>query len=169
MKSAIKLFLLTFLLLPSVALADNPYVVHHDGGGHIPTYLYYWHQVSSRYDRLVIDGDCKSACTMALGIISLDRICITPRGSFSFHAAHTTRGTEKNEKFTQIMRSTYAAPVREWVDQHHALDTTSFTSIRASQVTFVQHCSAPKHYTRDKELLDIVNSNRAKGRNIGGK
>ena len=38
-------------------------------------------------ERVVIDGPCLSACTMVLGVIPRDRICVTPRARLGFHAA----------------------------------------------------------------------------------
>ncbi len=38
-----------------------------------------------RKERVIIDGICNSACTLVLGIVPLNRICVTPRASLGFH------------------------------------------------------------------------------------
>ena len=38
-------------------------------------------------ERVIIDGPCLSACTLVLGVVPKDRICVTPRAVFGFHAA----------------------------------------------------------------------------------
>ena len=37
-------------------------------------------------ERVAIDGPCLSACTMVLGVIPRDRICVTTRARLGFHA-----------------------------------------------------------------------------------
>lgn len=139
MKNVLKLFLLAALLLPTAALADNPYVVTRDLGGRITSYDTYWHRVSSQYDRVVIDGPCKSACTMVLGIVSFDRICITQRGFFAFHAAHKNGSNVKDEEQTRIVRSYYPVLINKWIDAHDAVASTAFKIMPVSQVTFLRH------------------------------
>jgi hypothetical protein len=36
---------------------------------------------------VAIDGTCASACTLLLGVIPHNRICVTPRAVLAFHAA----------------------------------------------------------------------------------
>ena len=38
-------------------------------------------------ERVVVDGNCLSACTLVLGMIAHDHICATQRARFGFHAA----------------------------------------------------------------------------------
>lgn len=150
----------------AVSLAKD-YVVHHDGGGNIDNHDYYWHQVRNRYDRVVIDGDCISACTMVLGIFPLDHVCITPRGAFAFHAAHPRLdSTIKSEKATERFYSYYAQPVRDWVNAHHAMNTVKLTWLRSKDVFFIAHCPTPKHAIHDAEMLNIINSERAETKRL---
>jgi hypothetical protein len=37
----------------------------------------------------MIDGTCASACTMLLGVIPRNRICVTQRAVLAFHSAWT--------------------------------------------------------------------------------
>ena len=134
------------LVMARSAYADRVYYIHNDPGGLVLEYRSKYAQVSAGYDRVVIDGRCKSACTMVLGIVPLDRICITSRGYFMFHAAHMSNGDRTfNGRGTQTMMGAYAPEVRDWVMAHHALDQVDpYTTLYARDVTFVRHCGSGK-------------------------
>ena len=57
--------------------AKSEVLIKNDGGGDIPQYIakYLYLQLSG--ERVVIDGDCLSACTLALGLLAQDRRCFT--------------------------------------------------------------------------------------------
>ena len=50
-----------------------------DRGGQIGHYLQNFAMLRSTGERVVIDGNCLSACTLVLGIIPRSRMCATPR------------------------------------------------------------------------------------------
>src|SRR3569832_2492965 len=58
-----------------------------DRGGQIGQYLQTFATVRSSGERVVVDGNCLSACTLVLGLIPRNRVCATPRARFGFHAA----------------------------------------------------------------------------------
>src|SRR5215469_18720088 len=58
-----------------------------DSGGQIGPYLDKLQSVKRSGQSVVIDGRCLSACTMVLGVIPRDRICVTSRARLGFHAA----------------------------------------------------------------------------------
>lgn len=125
------------------AWADNVYTVRGEPGGNVAAHYYKYQQVAAQYDRVVIDGMCKSACTMLLGVVPLDRICITPRGYFMFHAGHDRGNRMFNQRATQTMLAAYAPEVRDWVTRHHALDRVDpYTYLYARDVSFIRHCGA---------------------------
>jgi hypothetical protein len=43
--------------------------------------------LSATGEQIVIDGTCSSACTLVLGIVPHDRICVTSNAVLGFHAA----------------------------------------------------------------------------------
>ena len=45
-------------------------------------------KIRDRGERVIIDGICNSACTLVLGIVPLNKICVTPKASLGFHAAY---------------------------------------------------------------------------------
>jgi hypothetical protein len=122
------------------AYAEKVYYLH-DPGGNVSEHYFTYSQVNKDYDRVVIDGQCKSACTMVLGVVPLNKICITPGGYFMFHAAHHGDRT-LNPATTQQMMAAYAPAVRGWVIRHHALEQVDpYTYLYAKDVTFIRHCS----------------------------
>jgi hypothetical protein len=50
-----------------------------DSGGRIGTYLTRYEALRKSGQRVAIDGTCASACTLLLGVIPHNRICVTPR------------------------------------------------------------------------------------------
>ena len=49
-----------------------------DSGGRIGNYLTRYEALRKSGRRVAIDGTCASACTLLLGVIPRDRICVTP-------------------------------------------------------------------------------------------
>jgi hypothetical protein len=133
-----------------VADAEKIYTVRDEPGGSVIDHWVKYAEVNKAYDRVVIDGRCKSSCTMLLGIVPLDKICITPRGYFMFHAAHNS-DRSFNARETGTMMNVYAPPVRDWVIQHHALDQVDpYTYLYSRDVRFIQHCRSGRA-ERDNE------------------
>jgi hypothetical protein len=121
------------------AYAEKVYYLH-DPGGNTPAHIYTYARINAEYDRVVIDGQCKSACTTVLGTVPLNKICITPSGYFMFHASHH-RDRSINPGGTQLMMSAYAPEVRDWVLKHHALEQVDlYTYLYAKDVMFIRHC-----------------------------
>ena len=61
------------------ALAD--YRIRMDYGGFLDQYKLKYAAIRDSGKRVIIDGVCNSACTLVLGIVPLNRICVTPRAS----------------------------------------------------------------------------------------
>ena len=59
-----------------------------DHGGLVEEYKAKYARMRERKERVVIDGICNSACTLLLGIVPLNRICVTPRASLGLHEAY---------------------------------------------------------------------------------
>ena len=58
-----------------------------DRGGQIGQYLQAFNTLRSSGERVIVDGNCLSACTLVLGLVPRERICATQRARFGFHAA----------------------------------------------------------------------------------
>jgi hypothetical protein len=95
-----------------------------DTGGRIDAYLHRYATVRKSGQRVIVDGPCLSACTVLLGTIPKDRICITPRASFGFHAAWIPLGHGRQAPSAlgdRMLWTNYPQPVREWITSHGGL------------------------------------------------
>jgi hypothetical protein len=93
-------------------------------GGQIGPYLETLVALRSSGEKVIIDGPCLSACTMILGVIPRERICVTSRARLGFHAAWhpgengravTSRGG------TQLLMDVYPQQVRRWIARRGGL------------------------------------------------
>jgi len=69
-------------------------------------------------ERVVIDGGCYSACTMLLGMLSSDRVCVTPNAVLGFHAAWSFNEAGQrvtNASATRTLIDTYPPHIRAWL------------------------------------------------------
>ena len=89
-----------------------------DRGGRIGTYLDKYHSLRTSGETVVIDGFCASACTIVLGMVPRDKICVTSRANLGFHAAWDldANGREViNPGATRMLYSMYPSLVRRWI------------------------------------------------------
>lgn len=105
-------------LLATPAAAD--YRVTRDHGGLVEQYKTKYARIRDRGQRVIIDGICNSACTMVLGIVPLNRICVTPRASLGFHEAYIdkrwTAGIRvASASGTAELLTYYPRSLREWI------------------------------------------------------
>lgn len=104
------------LLTPAMAAADL--LIQGSRGGRIGDYLELFMLVREQGRRVVIDGPCLSACTLVLGVVPRDRICITPRAVLGFHAAWNPDANGRprtHAEATRLMLATYPSSVRKWI------------------------------------------------------
>lgn len=126
---ALFLGLALLLALPAFAASailkghrgDAPYRVTLDHGGLVEQYKAKYARIRDRGQRVIIDGVCNSACTLVLGIVPLNRICVTPRASLGFHEAYLdkrwTAGVRvASASGTADLLSYYPQPLKHWID-----------------------------------------------------
>jgi hypothetical protein len=95
-----------------------------DPGGDIDEYAYVFSRMRNAGERIVIDGECYSACTLVLSKIPRDRICVTPRAVLAFHAPYRldANGRSYNVRSdAREMIASYPAPVRAWIKRKGGL------------------------------------------------
>src|SRR5258708_4283925 len=66
----------------------------------------------------MIDGLCASACTIVLGAVAHDKICVTSHATLGFHAAWDFGANGRaitNPEATQMLYSMYPSPVKRWI------------------------------------------------------
>ena len=89
-----------------------------DTGGQIGPYLENLMALRNSGERVAIDGPCLSACTMVLGVIPRDRICVTSRARLGFHAAWNPGQNGQpvtSPAATKFLMNIYPEHVRTWI------------------------------------------------------
>ena len=110
-KNAFMAMMFVLFVAPAAAETIEVYDNH---GGSVAQYDQRWRGLAARGGNVKIVGPCKSACTVLLGRIPRNRICVTPAASFGFHSA-------KLESATQRLRSIYPTDIRAWIGAHGGL------------------------------------------------
>src|ERR1700750_475449 len=75
------------LLLAGVGASQAVVRIADDRGGRIGTYVDKYQGLRTSGETVIIDGLCASACTIVLGAVPRDRICVTSHANLGFHAA----------------------------------------------------------------------------------
>lgn len=97
-----------------------------DRGGNIGEYWSHYIALRDAREQVVIDGVCSSACTLVIGIVPHDRICVTQNALLGFHAAWRPGflGVKViNEPATRTLLSFYPNPIRQWIARNGGLGT----------------------------------------------
>jgi hypothetical protein len=97
-----------------------------DVGGRIGTYVEAYSAVRSSGERVMIDGACLSACTLVLGIVPRDRICVTQRAMLGFHAAWMPGPAGRpvaSAVGTQALWEVYPPHLRRWINSRGGLSS----------------------------------------------
>ena len=97
--------------------------VSDDHGGSVAEYAQRWAGLAQRGVSVRIVGPCQSACTVLLGYIARNRICVTPEASFGFHLAHLPQATA-------TLWNAYSSDIKAWINAHGGL-TANFIWMRA--------------------------------------
>jgi hypothetical protein len=118
-----RVVLAAMLLLIGMASASATVRIHDDQGGQIGAYLAKFRALRVSGEMVAIDGTCASACTMLLGAIPRNRICVTPRAVLAFHSAWnpTSGGTESSSAGNHYLWANYPGDVRNWITRHGGL------------------------------------------------
>lgn len=116
-------FLLAFAIT-SPAFADLR--ITRDFGGYVEEYKAKYQRIRETGERVIIDGICNSACTLVLGIVPLQHICVTPRASLGFHEAYFDKRWTAGVKVTSIagtaeLMSVYPNPIKDWIARQGGL------------------------------------------------
>lgn len=119
---AIWLALLVLATIPTIATATV--IIKDDHGGNIGAYWSRYTALRDMGEKIIIDGACSSACTLVLGIVPSNRICVTQNALLGFHAAWRPGflGIKViNEPGTRTLMSFYPTPIRDWIEHHGGL------------------------------------------------
>ena len=95
-----------------------------DVGGRIGKYVDAYAAVRASGEMVVIDGACLSACTLVLGIVPRDRICVTRKATLGFHAAWMPGPEGKpvhSAVGTQALWEVYPQHLKRWINARGGL------------------------------------------------
>ena len=107
-----------------------------DRGGRIGTYGDKYQALRSSGETVVIDGLCASACTIVLGAVPHDKICVTSRASLGFHAAWDPGAGGRpvtNTEATHMLYEMYPVSIRRWIRKRGGL-TPHMIFLRGQQL-----------------------------------
>jgi hypothetical protein len=112
------------LVVSSSAFADLR--ITRDYGGYLEDYKAKYAKLRDKNERVVIDGICNSACTIVLGIVPLERICVTPRARLGFHLAYFDQSWTAGLKVTSVSGSAelmgfYPPALKDWITRNGGL------------------------------------------------
>jgi hypothetical protein len=130
--------LLAAVLLVAGVGASNAVVrIADDRGGRIGTYVDKYQGLRTSGETVIIDGLCASACTIVLGAVPHDKICVTSNANLGFHAAWDVGSNGRavtNPEATQMLYAMYPNPVRRWIARRGGL-TPHMIFLRGRQLT----------------------------------
>ena len=112
------------LLLAGMGASHAVVRIAEDRGGRIGTYVDKYQGLRTSGEQVIIDGLCASACTIVLGAVPHDRICVTSHANLGFHAAWDFGENGRavtNPEATQMLYSMYPSNVKRWIAQRGGL------------------------------------------------
>jgi hypothetical protein len=111
------------MLAMAVSPASATKRISDDPGGQLGPYLQKLAVLRSSGEQVVIDGKCLSACTMVLGVIPRDHICVTSKAQLGFHAAWRPEAGRQVTSLegTELLMDNYPQQVRDWIARRGGL------------------------------------------------
>jgi hypothetical protein len=100
-------------------------------GGRIAAYLPIIAGYNESGEPFRIEGECKSACTLFLGIRN---VCVERSAVLMFHAGHDIRAnvTGPDTRASHIILNAYNARLRAYLLSAHYMDTSEFHTLAGS-------------------------------------
>jgi hypothetical protein len=126
---------LATLLCGAMPAAAETIDVFDNHGGSVFEYSARWTELAARGVSVRIVGPCQSACTVLLGHIPRNRICVTPAASFGFHLA-------KRPDASAILWKSYQTDIRKWINQHGGLQRDFIWLHAPETFRFFHKCGA---------------------------
>jgi hypothetical protein len=130
----------------TIRLANDP-------GGLIAAYQHRFERARATGERVIIDGQCLSACTLAVGLVPKEQVCATPKAVLGFHAAWQPTpygGRAVSTGATQHMMNIYPSYLQSWINSHGGL-TPHMIFLKGDELTnMVPACSETDVATADQ-------------------
>ena len=121
------LLLAACAIVASPALADGTSLGHGEGG-RIVDFLPIVRQYNASGELFRIQGVCKSACTLFLGVRN---VCVERRATLMFHGGHdiTENVTGPDTRASRTMLYRYKAALTQYLLEGHYMDTEAFHTL----------------------------------------
>jgi hypothetical protein len=146
-------------LASCVAPASATMRIAEDRGGQIGHYLQTFAMVRSSGERVIIDGNCLSACTLVLGLIPRSRICATHNARLGFHAAWMPGSDGRpitSALGTQALWNIYPGSVRHWINRHGGLSRHMIFLQGRELTSIVPSCERSAHTEHARSVRRLV-------------
>jgi hypothetical protein len=108
----------------TITSAEATVRIRDDLGGLMTQYASRFETVRQSGEKVVVDGPCYSACTMLLGMLPRQQVCVTPNAVFGFHAAwnYDDSGHRVTSvAATQALIDIYPPTIRTWIARRGGL------------------------------------------------
>ena len=119
--------IVAIMMAMAVSPASATKRISDDPGGQLGPYLQKLAVLRNSGEQVVIDGKCLSACTMVLGILPREQVCVTHNAVLGFHAAWNYNGHGRrvtSAVATQALIDIYPPPIRSWLARRGGLSPT---------------------------------------------
>jgi hypothetical protein len=116
-------------------------------------------------ERVVIDGNCLSACTLILGMIPRNRMCATPRAVFGFHAAWLPGRDGRpvtSTSGTRELWKVYPRRVKRWINRHGGLSRRMIYLRGRDLYRFVPNCATQSAQRAQRQARRRARSRRGR-------
>ncbi len=98
--------------------------IEDDLGGRLGDYIIRFSDLGRSGEPVAIDGRCYSACTVVIGLIPTEKICVTARAVLGFHAALAPDQSGSlivDPDATRLIYNLYPKPIRDWLTMNGGL------------------------------------------------
>jgi len=154
MKTPMRAIVVAMLLhISGLSAGHADVVIRNDLGGVLQVYDAKYRGMAARGEKIVIDGDCASGCTIILGLVPRANVCITARARFGFHRSRQLLTYFQDtpiwiptspQRQAEIDATYYDVQVRAWIAAHgpQTEEPTWMTAAELSQI--YQWCDGGK-------------------------
>ena len=107
--------------------------VSHGEGGYVPDFVAIVRRYNASGETFRIEGVCKSACTLFLGIRN---VCVERSATLMFHAGHdiAENVTGPNTRASRAALYRYNDALRQYLLEGHHMDTDAFHTLPGSTI-----------------------------------
>ena len=129
-RTVLSLSVTATLALPAFAAGTS---LPHSGGGYMPDFVKIVRQYNASGEEFRIEGTCKSACTIFLGIRNA---CVMRTATLMFHGGHDI-AEDRTGPDTRASRAAlyrYNDALKKYVLDNHFLDTDEFHAVQGAML-----------------------------------